>query len=290
MPLKFLEESYRWSEVQINPYSSNGANYWRIDVNPNISTYEQFDFPGGAYAAIGLDPGTQTYKIVYLLYPQSVWTPEELENNEQIKKLLQKCNVCSVLNQIKDSTGGLSSAIRPPGKMLAGSSASAYPSPVSTSSTAQPAEAISSSMQPVEAVRPSAGDMVQPRYLPVIANLGKTVFCTTLGSMTVSALMSLLTDLMAGWAKDEGHRKAFQDMSDEFISGANICPADAPKVREDIKKLYEAYKKDGMVPALKAGMIKDVATALKDNGINVGADVTIKTRAQVGVGRRSLVD
>lgn len=269
--------------MQINSYNYNGVDYWRIDVNPSIKDYEQFDFPGGSLAAIGIDPATQSYKIVYLLYPQSVWTVEELQSNDQIQKLIAKCNVCSVLNQIKDSTGGISDTLKSPGAALTGSSVSTYPAPVPSTTTAAPVSTAGT-------VRPSAGDVVQPKYLPVIANLGKSVFCTTLGSMTVSALMSLLTDLMAGWATDEGHRKAFQQMSDDFISGANICPADAPKVRADISKLYDAYKKDGVVPALKAGMIKDVAVVLKDNGITVKADVAVQTRAHIGVGKRSLVD
>lgn len=269
--------------MQINSYDFNGKGYWRIDVNPQIQDFEQFDFPGGAYAAIGMDPATQSYKISYLLYPTSIWSREELENNEQIKKLMTKCNVCSVLNQIKDSTGGVSSSV----KQVLPSAQPAKPNYTPTQPEYQWTPELAAQPQ---TVRPSAGDVVQPKYLPVIANLGKTVFCTTLGGMAISTLMSLLTDLMAGWATDEGHRKAFQEMSDEFIAGANICPADAEKLRDDIKRLYDAYKKDGVVPALKVGMIKDVATALKENGIDVKADVAVQTRTHVGLGRRSLVD
>lgn len=266
--------------MQINSYNYNGQDFWRIDVNPQIQDYERFDFPGGAYAAIGMDAATQSYKIAYLLYPQSIWSQEELENNEQIQKLMAKCNVCSVLNQIKDSTGGVSASVKT-SLTQPKVTQSAPPYSWTPEPTAQPQ---------VQAVRPSAGDVVQPKYLPVIANLGKSVFCTTLGGMTISTLMSLLTDLMAGWATDEGHRKAFQDMSDEFIAGANICPADTGKLKEDIKRLYDAYKKDGVMPALKVGMIKDVAATLKENGIDVKADVAVKTRTHVGLGKRSLVD
>lgn len=282
--------------MQIISDTYEGKPYWRIDVNPGIPSYELFDFPGGARAAIGLDPATQNYKIVYLLYPQNIWSREELENNEQIRRLMDKCNVCSVLNQIKDSSKGSTSSLKPSLPSVQPAQVThpqtAPPHPWSPDHTA-PAQAQSlTQTAPVypQTVRPSAGDVVQPRYLPVITNLGKSVFCTPLGSVAVSTLMSLAADLMAGWAKDPGHREAFQQMSDELIAGANVCPADAEKIRNDLKRLYEAYKKDGVVPALKKGMLKDVAEALRDKGIDVEADVQVKTKTHVGFGPRSLVD
>ncbi|MFA5053055.1 MAG: hypothetical protein WC565_03285 [Parcubacteria group bacterium] len=237
----------------------NGSN-WKVWINPNIRVENEFDYNSSQYgksgykAALGYDPTPPAgYKLVYMLYPKSEWTKEELESSTfqlQTDKMAKKCNVCATLNALR---------------------------------TAEP--------QPQEqqvAVMPttkqlSMGDVVAPTWVPKVAKVGQSLLCTKLGSVGVGVIGSIIADIMAGWSTDPGQKEAMKQISAQLIE-MDINPDDMPMIREDALRMYDAWQDGGAGAALKAGFFKSFDDAVKDGiGVESKTVKTTTTHRRIGI-------
>ena len=92
--------------MQIDDY----GEYWKVIVNPAVVVEQDFPMKSSRegtptfLAGIGYDPRPPAgHKMGYMLYPKNVWSQEELMNDEQVKKMTMRCNVCSALDLAKRS-------------------------------------------------------------------------------------------------------------------------------------------------------------------------------------------
>jgi hypothetical protein len=256
----------------------DSGEYWRVMANPQIRDYLVHKQPWGR-VAIGLDPLTRSNSIVWMEYPKSAWTLDDIKGDAGIRKKVQECGICTALNDLQ-AIGRLAPTTSAP-------SVSATPPAYSSPSAPTPARA---SPTPI-----SAGDVVMPRYIPYLTTIGKKMFCTKLGDMSASLVLSLVADVLGGWSTDPGHKMAFRQMSDEFIDDLGLCnEADVDVLKRDVAKLYEEYQKSGdMLGSVRKSMFKNVADSLKDAGIQVDVtkNSTVGYRATARrIGAPSLVD
>jgi len=226
----------------------DAGNMWRVLNRADITDYKEMKYPG-FNAAFGIDPNTGAHVIVYLDYYKAAYDKADLEDptspiGQSVKAKIDKCLICNTMDQMSDE-------IQPPTKALA---RSPVPSPV-----------------PVPAV--SSGDFVMPRYIPALTSIGQKVFCTKFGGVASSVVLSMVADLLAGWSSDPGQKSAFRQISDQYVEQMGLCDEkDIALLKGDIGRLYDTWQKDGDIfKAVKQGMFKDVAEALKDQGVQVNA-------------------
>lgn len=265
---------------------------WKVIVDPGVVVEQEYPMessrPGTPpfVVGIGYDPRPPAgHKMGYTLYPKNIWTRKELETDEQIRKMTLRCNVCNALDVAKRNMAAnpTPSAARP---QPTNARSAAQPQPTARS---QPntTEQITPSAEPV---RLSAGNVLTPTYLPLIAGVAKGLFCTKLGDVAASVLMSVAADVMSGWSSDPGQKEAMRQMSDGFAT-LDLCPDDMTQLRHDAQALYDGWKEDGMGAAVKRSMFKSVDEALKDGvGIDVKKTNTSHFRASFRGGVADLVD
>jgi len=91
-----------------------------------------------------------------------------------------------------------------------------------------------------------------PKYIPAVTSIGQKVFCTKLGGVTGSVILSMLADLLSGWSSDPGHKIAFRQISDEFIDNMGLCDErDIEAIKNDVARMYEEWQKGDSMKALK---------------------------------------
>src|SRR5512138_1408361 len=233
---------------------------WRVLNREDITDFKVFNYQG-FNVAMGVDPVTGSHTIVYLEYYKSAYTPEELADpssaiGSSIKKKFEDCLICNTMNQLAATNGGISPMDQ----------ASAQPQyqPIQS----PPVQHVSPVQQ---GHRVSAGDMVMPKYIPALTNIGQQVWCTKLGSVATSVILSAAADLLAGWSSDPGQKAAFRQISDEFVDGLQLCSEnDVNQLKKEIAKLYDSYSTDGNLGgAVRKSMFKSAEQALRDQGIEV---------------------
>ena len=244
----------------------DGSN-WKVIVNPgvlveNIVDWNSSQFGKSGYkAALGYDsrPPAGT-KLVYLLFPKTDYTREELTSDTyqlQLSKMARKCNVCATIDALRNE----------------------QTEPVPNVAERQVATVPTSRQI-------SAGDVVGPTWVPKVANVGKKLFCTSLGNVATSVIGSVLFDLMSGWSTDPGQKDAMRQISDQLID-LEINPDDVPMIRQDALKMYQAWQDGGPGEALRVGLFKQFDDAIKE-GIGVDYDtkkvITTTRRASVRKG------
>jgi len=263
----------------------DGTN-WKVVIDPAITTSQEYPMessrPGTPpfVVGIGYDRLSGGHKMGYALYPKTIWTRQELETNEHVKKMTMRCNVCNALDLAKRNMEA--TPTQTPTHMPPQVAVPAVPNP--PPNTTRP---ITPTAEPV---RLSAGNVLTPTYLPLIAGVAKGLFCTKLGDVAASVVMSIAADVMSGWSSDPGQKEAMQQMSDGFAT-LDLCPEDMVQLKHDAQALYDGWKTDGMGTAIKKSMFKSVDDALKDGvGIEVKKTKTSHIRASFRGGVANLVD
>jgi len=255
---------------------------WRVINRGDLlnSDYKVFTYPG-FNAAFSIDPVTGVHDIVFLEYPQAAYTKEELEDPNSpigsgIKKKLENCLICKTLNSMAQDQG--KSPLEPElaSPAPARQSISSYQSAPSPSSFQPPAQRGVGSV--------GVGEGVMPKYIPAVTSIGQKIFCTKLGGVTGSVILSMFADLLSGWSSDPGHKIAFRQISDEFIDNMGLCDErDIEAIKNDVARMYEEWQKGDSMKALKKGLFKDVGEALKEQGVQVS--VNKQTGYTLGVNR-----
>jgi hypothetical protein len=197
----------------------------------------------GIRYAVGPDDLTGQVNILWVDWPKSIFSIEELRDSPQSAKFFAGCNVCSAINQIRNAEPEVVPAD------LQVPIVQSVPAP----SQSQPA-------------RLSAGDLVLPKYVPVAFNLAKSIFLNPLGDVAVSLAASFAADLLSGFFDDPKYRSALQCASDQMIEGVSECVTDpryVERVKDDIVKVSDAYKKDNdVLNAVIAGMVRPTADVI----------------------------
>lgn len=241
------------------------GDWWKVVINPNITSTQEYDYESQSFAGVpsykaGIGRDRQgNHRIAYVRCSKQVWPDQnQLRNNVDLDHFAQKCNVCATLDQLKNS----------------------FDKPVETQVATVPSAPRTQSLEPV---RVSTGDILPPKYLPAGLNVIKKTFCTPLGDMAFSLAMAGFADLLSGWSDDAGHRKALQQMSDEFIDSMNSCEPQA--LREGFQNLYTAYNKDrNLLGAVKQSCVKTFDEAIKD-GVGIEVNRESKSTTTVAVKR-----
>jgi len=266
------------SDIRFNVIDA--GNMWRVLNRPDITDYKEMKYPG-FNVAFGVDPNTGAHVIVYLDYYKAAYSKEDLEDpnspiGSSIKTKLQKCLICSTMDQLADEMP--------------------VSSPVSESrelSRESPYDSRRESHEFRES-RPvlSPSEFVVPKYIPAMASIGQKVFCTKFGGVASSVVLSLVADLLSSWSSDPGHKAAFREISDQFVDQMGLCnDKDVEVLKGDIGRLYDSWSKEGDIgKALKQGLFKDVGQALKDQGVQVSATKTTNLQLTARGLRRSSAD
>jgi len=236
------------------------GEYWKVVVDPAVVVEQDFPMKSSRegdptfLAGIGYDPRPPAkHKIGYMLYPKNVWSREELTNDEQVKKMTMRCNVCSALDLAKRSVD--TNAEQPIGAQT--------PAP--------------QTITPLATF--SAGNVLTPSYIPLITKVAKGMICTKLGDIATSVVMSVIADVVGGWSSDPGQKEAMRQLSDGFAT-LDLCQDDINQLRQDAQIMYDEWKKGGVTNAMKKSMFKSVDEALKDGvGIDVKKTETKRIRA-----------
>lgn len=262
-PLGHDQGEYKFNVVDV-------GDMWRVLNRPDITEFKEMSYPG-FNAAFGIDPNTGSHVIVYLDYYKAAYDKAELEDptssvGQSIKSKIDKCLICSTMNQMSEDISSVPASASVPARIV-----------------------------PVPVVRvpvASAGELVMPRYIPAITSLGQKVFCTKFGGVASSVLLSMVADLLSGWSSDPGQKSAFRQISDQYIEQMGLCnDSDVEILKSDIGRLYDAWQKDGnILKAVKRGMFKDVADALKDQGVQVSANKNTTYSLSARPLRRSSAD
>lgn len=255
----------------------DAGNMWRVLNRPDITDYKEMKYPG-FNVAFGIDPNTGAHVIVYLDYYKAAYSKEDLEDpnspiGSSIKTKLQKCLICSTMDQLADEMP--------------------VSSPVSESrdvSRDSQFELHRDSRESLPVLSPS--EFVVPKYIPAMASIGQKVFCTKFGGVASSVVLSLVADLLSSWSSDPGHKAAFREISDQFVDQMGLCnDKDVEVLKGDIGRLYDSWSKEGDIgKALKQGLFKDVGQALKDQGVQVSATKTTNLQLTARGLRRSSAD
>jgi hypothetical protein len=212
----------------------------------------------GIRYAVGPDDLTGQVNILWVDWPKSIFSIEELRDSPQSAKFFAGCNVCSAINQIRNAE---------PEVVPADLQVPIVPSASQSPPQLQPA-------------RLSAGDLVLPKYVPVAFNLAKSIFLNPLGDVAVSLAASFAADLLSGFFDDPKYRSALQCASDQMIEGVSECVTDpkyVERVKDDIVKVSDAYKKDNdVLNAVIAGMVRptsDVIGVRKSGTHNIKSSI-----------------
>lgn len=255
----------------------DAGNMWRVLNRPDITDYKEMKYPG-FNVAFGVDPNTGAHVIVYLDYYKAAYSKEDLEDpnspiGSSIKTKLQKCLICSTMDQLADEMP--------------------VSSPVSESrdvSRDSQFELHRDSRESRPVLSPS--EFVVPKYIPAMASIGQKVFCTKFGGVASSVVLSLAADLLSSWSSDPGHKAAFREISDQFVDQMGLCnDQDVEVLKGDIGRLYDSWSKEGDIyKAVKQGLFKDVGQALKDQGVQVSATKTTNLQLTARGLRRSSAD
>ena len=262
----------------------DAGNMWRVLNRPDITDYKEMKYPG-FNVAFGVDPNTGGHVIVYLDYYKAAYSKEDLEDpsspiGSSIKTKLQKCLICSTMDQLSDEMPGGSgdSDIR---EFSRDQSRDQFREQVYDSRE---------SRQSLPVLSPS--EFVVPKYIPAMASIGQKVFCTKFGGVASSVVLSLVADLLSSWSSDPGHKAAFREISDQFVDQMGLCnDQDVEVLKGDIGRLYDSWSKEGDIyKAVKQGLFKDVGQALKDQGVQVSATKTTNLQLTARGLRRSSAD
>lgn len=258
----------------------DSGDMWRVLNRPDIADFVEMTYPG-FNAAFGIDPTTGSHVVVYLDYYKAAYDKEELEDptspiGKSIKAKLEKCLICSTMDQMPDELSISSQDKR------------SLPSPsVPAVLTPTPAQ-----LSPVPPSQMSSGEFIMPRYIPALTSIGQKVLCTKFGGVASSVIFSVVADLLSGWSSDPGQKAAFRQISDQYVDQMGLCNEhDVEILKSDIGRLYDSWQKDGDIfKAVKRGMFKDVADALKDQGIQVNATKNTSYSLSARPLRRSSAD
>ena len=268
------------SDIRFNVIDA--GNMWRVLNRPDITDYKEMKYPG-FNVAFGVDPNTGAHVIVYLDYYKAAYSKEDLEDpnspiGSSIKTKLQKCLICSTMDQLADEMPGASSEPEPEPREL--SRESPYDSRRESHEFRESRPVLSPS------------EFVVPKYIPAMASIGQKVFCTKFGGVASSVVLSLVADLLSSWSSDPGHKAAFREISDQFVDQMGLCnDKDVEVLKGDIGRLYDSWSKEGDIgKALKQGLFKDVGQALKDQGVQVSATKTTNLQLTARGLRRSSAD
>jgi hypothetical protein len=255
---------------------------WRVLNRPDITDYKEMKYPG-FNVAFGVDPNTGAHVIVYLDYYKAAYSKEDLEDpnspiGSSIKTKLQKCLICSTMDQLADEMPVSSSESEP---------SEFYQEPRRESRRESQREPQRESLPVL-----SPSEFVVPKYIPAMASIGQKVFCTKFGGVASSVVLSLVADLLSSWSSDPGHKAAFREISDQFVDQMGLCnDQDVEVLKGDIGRLYDSWSKEGDIyKAVKQGLFKDVGQALKDQGVQVSATKTTNLQLTARGLRRSSAD
>lgn len=260
----------------------DAGNMWRVLNRPDITDYKEMKYPG-FNVAFGVDPNTGAHVIVYLDYYKAAYSKEDLEDpnspiGSSIKTKLQKCLICSTMDQLADEMPVSSSESEP---------SEFYRDPRRESRRESQREPQRESLPVL-----SPSEFVVPKYIPAMASIGQKVFCTKFGGVASSVVLSLVADLLSSWSSDPGHKAAFREISDQFVDQMGLCnDQDVEVLKGDIGRLYDSWSKEGDIyKAVKQGLFKDVGQALKDQGVQVSATKTTNLQLTARGLRRSSAD
>ena len=262
----------------------DAGSMWRVLNRPDITDYKEMKYPG-FNVAFGVDPNTGAHVIVYLDYYKAAYSKEDLEDpnspiGSSIKTKLQKCLICSTMDQLSDE--------------MPGGSVDQYDSGFSRDQQRDQRRELNresrESRQSLPVLSPS--EFVVPKYIPAMASIGQKVFCTKFGGVASSVVLSLVADLLSSWSSDPGHKAAFREISDQFVDQMGLCDdKDVEVLKGDIGRLYDSWSKEGDIyKAMKQGLFKDVGQALKDQGVQVSATKTTSMQLTARGLRRSSAD
>jgi len=264
-----------WSDAGTHWRATNASS--RIDPS-TCQTLDHVSAGGsksGIRYAVGPDALTNQVNILYVDWPKSLFSLEELQDSPQSAKFFAGCNVCSAVNQLKSEKNG--NAIL---KGVGSPNTQIVPADMVQSMTPQ--------VMPMQQapVRLSAGSSAVPRYIPVVLGLVKNIWLSKLGGAATDVVLALGADLMSGLSDDPQYRKAWQCVSDDMVDGVATCMADPQyieQVKSDVGKLIEGYKKDSnIMDAIVKSMVKPTNEILKGAGIEVGVEQTKNTRVRIG--------
>ena len=280
-----LEKTATKNGVQVQETGTS----WRAIGSNTVQVSQVLDYVDrngnktGVKYAIGPDVSTGHTAIAYVDYPKDVWSKEDVETSPEIPIILQRCNVCSAMDQLAQS--------RQPSAAMQQPLATAQPNFGVAVPNMASAEMGTANVPASASV--SVGQVVQPKYIPFLYNISKKMVLSDVGDAVVSVGASLLADVMSGWASDPGQRDAWKCMSDGFMDGVQCSDATMTKCRQDMLKMIEAYQQDGdLVAAAKKGLFKSL-DQIKQDGL--GVEVTSSKQVTRRFGARpvknvSLVD
>jgi hypothetical protein len=253
------------SSGRLNVVDAGDGENWRILNRPDLTDYKIFNY-AGFKAAYAIDPSTGEHSVVYLDYPKAVWGQDELATNSVIKKKLNDCLICNTMDQLS-SLGNDQQNL-----------------PAVPERVAQPYYHPEDNQQNGGSGGISVGEVITPRYVQAATQIGKKVFCTKLGDVTSSFVLSALMDLLSGWSSDPGQKQAFKQLSNSFIDDLDVQnPEDVSQLKSDAQRLYDSYTKNGdMWGAVRKGMLRGVDQVLGDVGIQANVEVNTP-RAAIGV-------
>jgi hypothetical protein len=252
----------------------DNGDVWRAIGSRNVimdkaQTINYMDRNGrenGIKYSIGPDPVANGTRIAYIDYPKNTNSLEELAADEDVPKLLMRCNVCSAMDQ----TARLrSQEIQPVQQQF--SPAQQYNDRVSLGDAAAPlARSVGASL---------------PKLIPFILTAGKSMAMTPLGDLLSSVTLSVAADIASGLVPDPKYKAALQQLSDnsiDSIGGGNPDAAFFAAVREDVVRIADAQKKDNedMLLSIGKGMFKSKDALAKESAVASQSSSIVGTAQQ----------
>lgn len=197
---------------------------WRAFSGVTVSSPQILDYRArdnrttGIKYALGVDDVSGRTRIAWVDYPKSMYTLEEIMDDDEVVHILTHCNVCNAVDQLANSSSALMSSSGPV------------------------VETRSRQHQP----RVSLGDAIPsqnlPKYLTTGVKLGKSLMLRPVGNAAFSFALSLLADVASGFVSDPKYRTALQSFSDDLVD--DLSPELLSAVKSDALRISEAIAQD----------------------------------------------
>jgi hypothetical protein len=216
------------------------------------------------------NPATKRFQPAFALYRADKYDEPTIMNivsTPKFKSIMGTCSYCQMANELEKNLG----------------------------INFDQAPEVSSSPVPVQAqnITPTRnmdlGNIVTPNVIPTAVDFVSKIFCSTLGESLLKIGLAGLASMAAGWSSEGGTAEAWRKISNDLITTYNVCPADVPKIQQDIMRIKDAMEKDkkSLVSAVASGTVKSFNAIAKEHGMEFDATATLSGKARVAPMRRS---
>ena len=240
-----------------------GREYWRVYGNPNLMNQKDYDHSDAIIQRVGED-NSGHLSISYIFYPAEAfeisgetidpWTENDLLGQaERIESILNSCRICSFLE--KHASPSKRAIQRVPGGV---------------------------EVTTVEREEIPTNRLLTPNTL---AKVGGTIIDTLfepLGTLTISALVGLWLQYLAGASKDAGVKGTYEQMAAEFIKRLDVPPEKQPVLYDNMYKAYQGFTKSGNISGLGKGFVRSFSQVLNDKKVELKKETKCSTTITAG--------